>query len=84
MSYRFTIIDTYWDFTKESEPEVLKIEESEPEVLKIEESESALLCTDSTALPTTPKENINARSRYEWTYWARNVLSLIPGGHNIN
>jgi hypothetical protein len=44
MSDRFTIINTYWAFTKELESE------SESEVLKLEESESELLCTDSTAL----------------------------------
>jgi hypothetical protein len=41
MSYRFTIINAYWAFLKESG--VLKIEESESEVLKIEELESELL-----------------------------------------
>jgi hypothetical protein len=43
MSYRFTVVNTYWAFMKESESEVLKIEESESE----------LLCTDSTALVLT-------------------------------
>jgi hypothetical protein len=48
MSYRFTVINAYWAFMKESG--VLKIEESESEVLKIEESGSEFLCTDCTAL----------------------------------
>jgi hypothetical protein len=38
MSYRFTVINAYWAFMKESELEVLKIDESE------------FLCTDSAAL----------------------------------
>jgi hypothetical protein len=91
MSYRFTVINAYWAFMKESgsESEVLKIEESESAVLKIEESESELLCTDSKALLAARCHAETSHSKFKtfinifiYNYSSNNIYKILYSKHS--
>jgi hypothetical protein len=71
MSYRVTIINTYWAFMKEAESEVLKIEGSE------------LLCTNSTALVSV--RFVNVVKECIVTYFQKGVSRKVQytSGHCI-